>query len=79
MNTTSLTTPTRLDPSAADARFSLLRMAVGDLVLAVAIDDVREILQVARLTPLPRTPLPFDERLALIDDVIKPGYAVLIG
>ncbi|MGH3904198.1 MAG: adenosine deaminase [Pseudonocardiaceae bacterium] len=23
--------------------------------------------------------LPFDERLALIDDVIKPGYAVLIG
>ena len=23
--------------------------------------------------------LPFDERLAIIDDVIKPGYAVLIG
>jgi adenosine deaminase len=23
--------------------------------------------------------IPFDERLALIDDVIKPGYAVLIG
>jgi adenosine deaminase len=23
--------------------------------------------------------LPFDQRLALIDDVIKPGYAVLIG
>ena len=35
---------------------SLLRMAVGDDVLAVPIDDVREILQVARLTPLPRTP-----------------------
>jgi purine-binding chemotaxis protein CheW len=31
-------------------------MAVGELVLAVSIDDVREILQVARLTPLPRTP-----------------------
>lgn len=56
MNTTSSATPTRLDPPAADTRFSLLRMAVGDLVLAVAIDDVREILQVARLTPLPRTP-----------------------
>jgi hypothetical protein len=28
-------------------------MAVGDLVLAVSIDDVREILQVVRLAPLP--------------------------
>jgi len=35
---------------------SLLRMAVGEQVLAVAIEHVREILQVARLTPLPRTP-----------------------
>lgn len=35
---------------------SLLRMAVGSETLAVAIDDVREILQVTRLTPLPRTP-----------------------
>lgn len=35
---------------------SLLRMAVGQEILAVPIDDVREILQVARLTPLPRTP-----------------------
>jgi purine-binding chemotaxis protein CheW len=35
---------------------SLLRMAVGDDVLAVPIEDVREILQVSRLTPLPRTP-----------------------
>lgn len=35
---------------------SLLRMAVGPEVLAVPIDEVREILQVARLTPLPRTP-----------------------
>lgn len=35
---------------------SLLRMAVGDDVLAVPIEDVREILQMTRLTPLPRTP-----------------------
>jgi purine-binding chemotaxis protein CheW len=41
----------------AGPALSLLRMAVGDQTLAVSIDDVREILQVARLTPLPRTPL----------------------
>ena len=41
---------------AAEAPCSLLRMAVGDDVLAVPIEDVREILQVNRLTPLPRTP-----------------------
>ena len=35
---------------------SLLRMAVGDDAVAVAIDDVREILEVGRLTSLPRTP-----------------------
>jgi len=35
---------------------SLLRMAVGDDVLAIPIEDVREILQVTRMTPLPRTP-----------------------
>ena len=35
---------------------SLLRMAIGDDVLAVSIEHVREILQVGRLTPLPRTP-----------------------
>lgn len=35
---------------------SLLRMAIGDNVLAVSIEHVREILQVGRLTPLPRTP-----------------------
>jgi purine-binding chemotaxis protein CheW len=35
---------------------SLLRMAVGDEVVAVGIEDVREILQITRLTPLPRTP-----------------------
>lgn len=47
------------DPVAAAAPngpCSLLRMAVGGNVLAVPIEDVREILQVARMTPLPRTP-----------------------
>jgi len=40
----------------AQAVWSLLRMAVGDEVVAVGIEDVREILQVTRMTPLPRTP-----------------------
>jgi purine-binding chemotaxis protein CheW len=35
---------------------SLLRLAVGREVLAVSIDTVREILEVGRLTALPRTP-----------------------
>jgi purine-binding chemotaxis protein CheW len=35
---------------------SLLRMNVGNDVLAVPIEDVREILQMTQLTPLPRTP-----------------------
>jgi len=35
---------------------SLLRLAVGAQTLAVSIADVREILQVGRLTPMPRTP-----------------------
>ena len=35
---------------------ALLRMAIGDDAVAVAIDDVREILEVGRLTALPRTP-----------------------
>lgn len=35
---------------------ALLRMAVGGQDLAVAIEDVREILEVGRLTALPRTP-----------------------
>jgi purine-binding chemotaxis protein CheW len=39
-----------------DGPCSLLRMAVGHEVLAVPIEHVREILQVGRLTPLPRTP-----------------------
>lgn len=40
----------------ADAAQSLLRMAVGPEILAVPIQQVREILEVSRLTPLPRTP-----------------------
>ena len=40
----------------ADTGTSLLRMAVGDDAVAVSIDDVREILEVGRLTALPRTP-----------------------
>jgi purine-binding chemotaxis protein CheW len=48
---------TTLDPTlAAAGACSLLRMTVGEETLAVPIDDVREILQVTRLTPLPRTP-----------------------
>ena len=39
-----------------EAQHSMLRMAVGDEVVAVGIEDVREILQVTRMTPLPRTP-----------------------
>lgn len=38
------------------ATLSLLRMAVSDLALAVPIEHVREILEVGRLTELPRTP-----------------------
>lgn len=41
---------------ADDAPSSLLRMAAGDEQLAVPIEQVREILQVLRMTPLPRTP-----------------------
>lgn len=39
-----------------DLGCSLLRMAVGREAMAVPIDDVREILEVGRLTALPRTP-----------------------
>ncbi len=35
---------------------SMLRMAVGGQIMAVPIDNVREILEVGRMTPLPRTP-----------------------
>ena len=41
---------------AADLPCALLRMAVGGDDLAVPINDVREILEVGRLTALPRTP-----------------------
>jgi purine-binding chemotaxis protein CheW len=40
----------------SDGAQSLLRMAVGPETLAVSIEHVREILEVTRLTPLPRTP-----------------------
>ena len=40
----------------AVAALSLLRMTAGGEVLAVPIDAVREILEVGRLTALPRTP-----------------------
>lgn len=42
--------------TADEAPRSLLRMAVGEEPLAVPISEVREILQVLRMTPLPRTP-----------------------
>ena len=46
-----------LDPvdTAIDQR-SLLRMSSGEETVAVPIEQVREILEVGRLTPLPRTP-----------------------
>lgn len=43
-------------PADAGARVSLLRMSVGSEVLALPIDEVHEILQLTRMTPLPRTP-----------------------
>jgi purine-binding chemotaxis protein CheW len=48
--------PTTNDMVSGASLLSLLRMAVGDEDLAVPIDDVREILEVGRLTTLPRTP-----------------------
>lgn len=56
MHSTPSSAAPQADIQAVERPCSLLRMAVGDLVLAAAIDDVREILQVTRLTPLPRTP-----------------------
>jgi purine-binding chemotaxis protein CheW len=41
---------------AVETMQSLLRMAVGSEVLCVPIEQVREILEVSRLTALPRTP-----------------------
>ncbi len=43
-------------PETLEAGGALLRMSVGEQPLAVPIDRVREILQVLRMTPLPRTP-----------------------
>lgn len=50
--------PDSLTPSAPDggATRQWLRLAVGDGVYALPIDQVREILQVSRLTVLPRLP-----------------------
>lgn len=63
MNTPQTSPPAKAashpDPAAlreAGRGSALLRMAVGDEAVAVAIDDVREILEVGRLTALPRTP-----------------------
>ncbi|MBL8326521.1 MAG: purine-binding chemotaxis protein CheW [Rubrivivax sp.] len=43
-------------PPTLPAAHQWLRLAVGDTVCALPIDHVREILQVGRLTPLPRLP-----------------------
>jgi purine-binding chemotaxis protein CheW len=48
--------PHEADSAHPEKACSLLRMAVGDEVVAVGIEDVREILQMTRMTPLPRTP-----------------------
>jgi purine-binding chemotaxis protein CheW len=57
MNSNPMTTGTGAAGAApTDLTCSLLRMAVGDEAMAVPIDDVREILEVGRLTALPRTP-----------------------
>jgi purine-binding chemotaxis protein CheW len=58
MQTSTLPSPAA-SPANANAIVegqSLLRMAVGSETLAVPIEHVREILEVSRLTPLPRTP-----------------------
>jgi purine-binding chemotaxis protein CheW len=48
--------PVMAADAAEESVRSLLRMAVSDEFLAVPIEEVREILQATRLTPLPRTP-----------------------
>jgi purine-binding chemotaxis protein CheW len=56
-HTTTAPQPGKALPAAQDEPPpSMLRMAVGGQDLAVAIEDVREILEVGRLTALPRTP-----------------------
>ncbi len=44
------------DAAITERMQSLLRMAVGEDTLSVPIERVKEILQVVRMTPLPRTP-----------------------
>jgi purine-binding chemotaxis protein CheW len=56
MDANALSSSAPRGPDAPGSTVSLLRMAVGGEVLAVSIADVREILQVGRLTPMPRTP-----------------------
>jgi purine-binding chemotaxis protein CheW len=59
MNTSNASTESRGLPTLGengDGAQSLLRMAVRTETLAVPIEQVREILEVTRLTPLPRTP-----------------------
>ena len=51
----ALAPPSHAAPPHAEG-VSLLRLSAGGEVLAVPIDEVREILQLATLTPLPRTP-----------------------
>lgn len=53
---TPLSSPSSSGAGSAETGQSLLRMAVGSEVLAIPIEHVREILEVGRLTPLPRTP-----------------------
>jgi len=50
---TSRAEPSLLDPTAAQ---SLLSMSVSGQPFAVPISEVREILEVSKLTPVPRTP-----------------------
>lgn len=52
---------------------SLLRMAVADEVLAVPIEAVREILQVSRMTALPRTP-PFVRGVMNLRGAVVPVF-----
>lgn len=47
---------TAADPSAAGTQRQWLRLAAADALFALPIDQVREILQVGRLTVLPRMP-----------------------
>ena len=57
MSSSTQATPARQAPHTPnEMQTSMLRMAVGGQDLAVPIDDVREILEVGRLTALPRTP-----------------------